>query len=37
MALDHLGGFHVPARNRKADIRLPRKGNPNSHGARPVF
>ena len=28
--------FHYPPCNRKADIRLPRNGISNSHGARPV-
>ena len=27
---------HIQAGTRKVDIRLPGKGHPNSHGARPV-
>jgi len=29
--------LQIPTRPRKVDIRLPGKGNSNSHGARPVY
>ena len=32
---NHPGGYY-PWRTRKVDVRLPGKGNSNSHGARPV-
>ena len=32
----HEWGAWVPRSSRKVDVRLPEKGNSNSHGARPV-
>ena len=37
MMLLRLFGFFAAACDRKVDIRLPGKGNSNSHGARPVY
>jgi len=35
--LEQARGHPTPKPTRKVDIRLPGKGNSNSHGARPVY